>query len=138
MSDKRFIYSYGPTQTKQQVGQCRFRALLVHKFTTSKHEFIRLTMAWTWGKPSPPPLQYYLCLAMGPTPKCHFVPKLPSESLEIPKIGSPTTLEGHNFVCRLSIEVRFEANFEPLSKSFQRYVAHLHIRKLGQFPTFIG
>jgi len=30
---------------------------------------------------------------MGPTPKCHFVPKLSNGSFEIPKIGTPTTLE---------------------------------------------
>jgi hypothetical protein len=29
-SDKQFNYSHGPAQTKQQVGQCRIGALLVH------------------------------------------------------------------------------------------------------------
>jgi hypothetical protein len=28
---------------------------------------------------------------------------------EIPKIGTPVTLEAHNFVCKPSIEVRFKA-----------------------------
>jgi len=45
----------------------------------------------------------------GPTPKCHFVPALPSGSPEIPKIGTLATLEACNFVCRPPIEVRLEA-----------------------------
>jgi hypothetical protein len=36
----------------------------------------RFSTARTWGKPPPSPLYYTLCLAMGPTPKCHFVPGL--------------------------------------------------------------
>jgi hypothetical protein len=32
-----------------------------------------------------------------------------SGSLEIPKIGSPKTLEAHNFVCKPLIDVKFEA-----------------------------
>jgi hypothetical protein len=71
-----------------------------------KHRLIRFTMAQTWGKPPPPPLEYYLCLAMGPTPKCHFVLGLPSGSPEIPEIGTLAILEAHNFVCKSLIEVR--------------------------------
>jgi hypothetical protein len=52
------------------------------------------------------PLLYSLCLAIGPTPKCHFVLGFPSGGPEISKIGIPTTLEAHNFVCRPLIEVR--------------------------------
>jgi hypothetical protein len=44
---------------------------------------------------------------MGPTPKCHYVPGL--GSLEIPEIGTFTTLEAHNFLCKFLIEVRFKA-----------------------------
>jgi hypothetical protein len=64
---------------------------------------------------TPPSPLYYtlclatLCLATGPAPKCHFVSGLPSESLEIPKIGAPTILQSHNFLCRPSIEMRSEA-----------------------------
>jgi len=43
---------------------------------------------------------------MGPAPKRHFVLVLPSEGLEIPKIGTPTTLETPNFVCRPPIEMK--------------------------------
>jgi len=46
---------------------------------------------------------------MGPTLKCHFVARLPSESPEILKIGISTTLEAHNFVCKSSIKVTSKA-----------------------------
>jgi hypothetical protein len=80
----------------------------MHRQATNKHRLIRLTMARTWGKPSPSPLYYTMCLATRPTPKCHFVPRLPSGSPEIPKIRTPITLEAHNFVCKPLIEVRFK------------------------------
>ncbi len=48
-------------------------------------------------KPPPSPLEYTLCMAMGPTPKCHFVLRLPSGSPEIPKVGTPATLGVHSF-----------------------------------------
>jgi hypothetical protein len=40
-----------------------------------------------------------------------FFPGLQVGNLEIPKIETLGTLEGHNFLCRTSIEVRFEAKF---------------------------
>ncbi len=60
------------------------------------------------GNPQPSFLYYSLCLAIGPTPKCHFVPWLPNASLEIPKIGTPVILESHNFVCISPIGMRSE------------------------------
>jgi len=74
-----------------------------------KHGLTRLTTTWTWGKPSPSLLQYTLYMATGPTPKWHFILKLTSVSPKILEIGTPTTLETHNFVCKPLIEVRFEA-----------------------------
>jgi hypothetical protein len=57
----------------------------------------------------------------------------------IPKVGTPTTLGSHNFMCRPLITMKFEAKLEPLSKDFQWYVArHLHARKLDEFLTFSG
>jgi hypothetical protein len=70
----------------------------VHRRATGKHGLTRLTTERNWGKPSPFPLYYSLCLAMGPTPKCHFVPRFLSWNLEIFEIRTPTTLEEHNFV----------------------------------------
>jgi len=46
---------------------------------------------------------------MGLAPKCHFVPGLPSASPEIPTVKISATLGGHNFVCKLSLKMRFEA-----------------------------
>jgi hypothetical protein len=79
----------------------------MHKRTTGKHKLTRFNTLQTWGEAPPPsPLEYSLCLAMGPTRKCHFVSGLPSWSREIPKIGTLTTLEAHNFVCKPLIKVR--------------------------------
>ncbi len=135
-SDKRVNYSHRPTQTKQ-AGQCIAGALWCMDKPWVNTDSQRLTTARTWGKPPPSPLQYSLCLAMGPTPKCHFVSRLPSWSPEILKIGIFTILETHNFVCRLSIKVKSKEKLQPLSRSFQRYVArHLHTRKSWRFLTF--
>ncbi len=76
---------------------------------TGKFRFIRLTTARTWGKPPPSPLHYILCMAIGLTPKCHFVPRLPSGNLEIPTTGTPTTLGAHNFACKPPIKMKSEA-----------------------------
>jgi hypothetical protein len=66
---------------------------------------------------------------------CPGIPKLG----EIPEIGTPVTLEAHNFLCRPLIEVRSKAKLSPLSKALQRHVArHLHISNLGRFLTFSG
>jgi hypothetical protein len=95
--NKQLNHSHGPTQTKQRLGQCIAGALLMHRRATSKHKFIWLTMAQTWRKPPPSPLYYTLCLATRPTPKCHFVPGLPSGSPKIPKIGISKSLESQKF-----------------------------------------
>ncbi len=111
----------------------------MHKRITSNHGLTRFTTARTWGKPSPSPLYYTMCLPMGPAPKCHFVSGLPSESFEIPKVGTPITLEAHNFVCRPPIKMTLKEKLYPLPKAFQWYVIrHLNTRKSGRFLTFSG
>jgi hypothetical protein len=45
MSDKQFIYSHEPAQTKQQVGYYIIGALLVHGQAMGKHKLTRFTMA---------------------------------------------------------------------------------------------
>ncbi len=110
----------------------RSSSTLVHEQAISKHGFTRLTTTQTWGKPSPSPLQYILCLTTKLAPKCHFVSGLPSGSLEIPKVGILATLGAHNFVCRPSMEMRFETKLQPSLGAFQQYVAHhLYTRKSG-------
>ncbi len=139
MNDKLVNYSHILTQTKQQIVQCIVGTFLMHERAMSKYRPTRLTTTQTWGKPPPSPLQYFLCLATGPTPKCHFVPRLSRWSLAIPKIGTFATLEAHNFVCKPPIEMKSKTKVQPLSRSFQSYVArHLHARKLGRFLTFSG
>ncbi len=82
----------------------------MHKLAMGVHELIKLTMAKTWGRPPPSPLKYFLCLAIGATPKCHFPQDSQVRSLlEILEIGIPTTLEAHNFLCKPPIEVKFQA-----------------------------
>ncbi len=84
-----------------------------------------------------PPLQYTLCMATRPAPKCHFVPGLPSGSSKIPTTRIPTTFGAHNFACKPLIEMRSEIKLQPLSRAFQWYVAcHLHARTSGRFLTF--
>jgi hypothetical protein len=96
-------------------------------------------MARTSEKPPPSLLYYILCMATRLTPKCYFLPGLPLGSLEIPKIGILAILEAHNFVCKSLIEVRSKAKLNPLSSSFQRYVArHLQATKSGRFSIFSG
>jgi hypothetical protein len=50
-----------------------------------------------------------MCLSMRLALECHFVLGLPSGSLEIPKIGIPTTLDIDNFVYRRPIKVKSKA-----------------------------
>ncbi len=84
------------------------------------------------GKPPPSLLQYTLWL-----PTRHFVSELPSGSLKIAKVETSTTLGPHNFVCKPPIQMRFNAKLQPSSRTFQQYVTHhLHVRRLGRFPTF--
>ncbi len=135
---KSINYSHRPAQNQTQGGQC-IVALLVLRQATGKLGFTRFTIARTWGKPPPSPLQYTLCFSTSPTSKWHFVPRLPNESLEIPKVGTFTTLGPHNFMCKPPIEMMFEAALQPLLSTFQRHVArHLHARKSGRFSTFNG
>ncbi len=55
------------------------------------------------------PLWYTLCLAMGLAPKWHFVSGLQSGNPEIPKIVTLVILGAHNFVCKPSTNMNFEA-----------------------------
>jgi len=68
---------------------------------------------------------------MGATPKCRFS--------QDSQVGTLTTLDAYNFLCRPLIEVRSRKHLYTLLKAFQRYVAHpLHAYNLGQFLIFNG
>jgi hypothetical protein len=61
-------------------------------------------MAQTWGKPPSP----YSILVLGNMANTQML-RLPSGSPKNFKIRTPTTLDAHNFVCRPSIKVSYEA-----------------------------
>jgi hypothetical protein len=91
------------------------------------------------GKPSLSPLWYTLYLFTRCTSKQHFVPGFLSGSPEIPKIGTPTTLGPHYFVCRPLIIIRSEAKLYPSLGAFQQHVTrHLNTRKSNRSLTFSG
>ncbi len=51
---------------------------------------------------------------------------------KFPQLGLLRLWGGHNFACRPSIAMRSKEKLQPLSKTFQQYVArHLNIRELG-------
>ncbi len=108
-NDKQSIIHMDMHKTKQQVGYYIVGALLVLKRAMCKLKFIKLIMAWTWGKPPPSPLYYIFCMATRPTPKWHFVLKLLSGSPKIPKVGTPTILGADNFIYKPLIKMRFKA-----------------------------
>jgi hypothetical protein len=89
-SDKHQLLTW--TCTNQTSWLVHNWSTLVHRQATGKHGLTRLTTTWTWGKPPPSPLWYTMCLTMGLTPKCHFVPGLPSANPKISTIGTCITL----------------------------------------------
>jgi hypothetical protein len=111
---------------------------LVHRWATGKFRLTKFTMARTWGKPPPSPLQYTLWLAMGLASKWHLSRDSQVGVPKNPKVKIIASLGAHNFVYRPPIEMRFETKLCPSLRAFQRYVAHhLHARKSGWFPTFL-
>ncbi len=94
-SDKHLITHIDLHKTKQQVGLCIIRVLLVLGQTTSKLGLIRLTTAWTWGDTTTFPLIVYSV----PLHEAHIqMAFCPNGNLEIAKDGTPATLGPHNFV----------------------------------------
>jgi hypothetical protein len=84
------------------------------------------------------PLIVFSMIGNGAAPKCHFSQDSQVGNFKILEIRTFVTMETHNFLCKLPIEVKFEKMFNSL-KFFQQYVAcHLYARKSEQFPTFNG
>jgi len=109
-------------------------AVLVHGQATSIHEFIRLTMVWTWGNPPPSPLYCFLSLATRVAPKCHFALGLPNR-----ESWNSQNWVFYNFLCKFLIETRFKAKLYPSLKIFQQYMTcNLHASKSRWFLTFNG
>jgi hypothetical protein len=60
----------------------------VHKRATSKHGFIKLITAQTWGKPPPSPLIEFYVLGHRAYIQMSFCPEIPKfEVLKFPKLG---------------------------------------------------
>ncbi len=66
-----------------------------------------------------PPYSVLCVQPQGQHPNVILSPDSQVRSFEILKIGTPKTLEAHNFVCRPPIEVRCEAKLYPSSRAFQ-------------------
>ncbi len=73
----------------ESIKEFRSASLLVHEQITSIHRLIRLTIAWTSGKPPSSSLYYFLWLVEGLHPNVIFprTPKLGGP--KIPKLGLP-------------------------------------------------
>jgi len=56
-----------------------------------------------------PPYSILYTSPRGPHPNDFFVPRLPSGSFEIAKVGTLVTLGRHNFTCKPLIEMRSKA-----------------------------
>jgi len=86
--DKQFTYSHEPAQNQTSWLVCSW-STLVHKRTMGNHGLTTFTTARTWGKPPPSPLNYPLCLAIGPAPKCHLSRDSQVGVSKFPKLGFP-------------------------------------------------
>jgi hypothetical protein len=101
--------------------------------------FTRLTTPQIWGSQNLPPYSILCVWPQGLHPNVILSWDSQVGSPKIFEIGTPTTLEGHNFLCRPWIEVRFQAKLYPSLRAFQQYVAcHLHVSKSGRFLNFSG
>ncbi len=101
-------------QTNRQVGQYNVGAPLVLGQARGNVGLTRLTMAWTRGKPPPSPIQYTLHLSARTTSKWVFVSRFPKGNLETTKVGTPATLQGHNFVHRPLIGMTSKSKLQLL------------------------
>jgi hypothetical protein len=133
-SDKQINESHGLAQTKQ-VGYYITRALLVHEWTTGKHELTRLSTAWTWGKPPPSP--YSIICAWPRDQHLNVILSRDSQlgvlgfpKLKPPQLWGPITLCA-DLILRWSLKQSCSSRRE-LSNCM------LHARKSGWFLTFNG
>jgi hypothetical protein len=74
-----------------------------HTWTHKTHHGPDLGEATTF------PLIVFYVIAHGVTPKCHFSRDFQVKSLEIFEIWTSIILDAHNFFCKPSIEMMFEA-----------------------------
>jgi hypothetical protein len=82
---------------------------LVHGQVISIHELIRFITARTSKSHHLPPYSIFYDSPQRVAPKCHFSRDSQVGNPEILEIEILTTLEPHSFLCRPSIESRFQA-----------------------------
>jgi len=102
ISDKQVNYSHGPTQTKQQVGQCVIKTLLMHGQAMSKHRLTTFTTAGLGRSHHLPPYSILYAWPWGQHPNVILSYDSKVGSPEIPQIGTIVTLEAHNFFFQTS------------------------------------
>jgi hypothetical protein len=107
--DKQVNYIDGPTQNQTT-------SWLVRNYNTfgawTSHEVTRIHKTHhdpNVGEATTFPFIVLSMLGHGTITQMSFCLGTPKWESRIPKIGTPMTLEAHNFVCRALIEVRFEA-----------------------------
>ncbi len=115
-----------------QGGQCVVGTLLMLGRTTGNKDTQDSPRLRLWGSHHLP-LYSILCTSpWGPHPNGFL-----SRDSQIAQVGTPATLEPHNFASRPQIEIRSKAKLQPSSRAFQQYVAHhLQTSKSARFPTF--
>jgi hypothetical protein len=124
-------------QTNQQVGLYNVGAPLVLKWAMGDLRFTRVTMARTWGKPSPSPILYTLHLSMRPTSKWFFVPGFPKVNLETTKVRTPATLRGYNSCLDLRLGWGLQQScsfFQELSNSMSHATC---THRVGSIPDVL-
>ncbi len=125
MSDKWVNYSYGLAQTKQQVGSCKIKALLVHGRTQIHkiHHGLNLREATIFP---------FIILYVTDHGGCTQV-----GSFEILEIGTLATLDAYNFLCIPLIDMTYEKKLYSLLRTCQQYVTiPLHAWYFMQLLTF--
>ncbi len=106
MNDKWVNYSYKPTKPKKQVGQCMVETLLVHGRTTNIHKLTRFIIVHIWGGSHHlPPYSILYDQPRGLHPNVILFRDSQVGNPKILKIGTISTLEGHNFFFKPVIEV---------------------------------
>jgi hypothetical protein len=84
---------------------CVIGTLLVHRQAMGKHKFIRFTMARTSGSHYLPHYSIFYAWPWGLQPNVIL-----SQDSQVgsPEIGTPVTLEAHNFLCKPLIEISYK------------------------------
>ncbi len=134
--DKLYSLTWACTQPTQN-GQCIVEAPLVLGRTTSNMDTQDSPQPGLGGSHHLPPYSIHCTSPRGLHPNGFSLLGLLSGSPEIVPVGTPATLEPHNFASRPWIEVQSKAKLQFSLRAFQRYVArHLQLSKSGRFSTF--